>query len=59
MKPTTKRLVKKIFANICIALLILVYFGNTLAGQFSGQINSFLGTSTTQIVSKDGAESTE
>ena len=57
MKPSAKRLIKKIFANISIALLILVYFANSLAGQFSGQINSFLGTSTTQIVSTDGDDS--
>ena len=51
-----KRLLKKIFANVSIALLILVYFANSLAGQFAGQINSFLGTSTSQIVSADGSE---
>lgn len=54
MKPSAKRLVKKIFANVSIALLIVVYFANSLAGQFSGQINSFLKTSTTKIVSTDG-----
>ena len=51
-----KRLIKKIFANVSIALLILAYFANSLAGQFSGQINSFLGTSTSQIVSADGSD---
>ena len=51
-----KRLLEKILANISIALLILAYFANGLAGQFAGQINSFLGTSTSQIVSVDGSE---
>lgn len=56
MKPSTKRLIKKIFTNISVVLLVLVYFGNGLAGQFSGQINSFLHTSTSAIVSLDGSE---
>ena len=56
MKPSAKRLIKKIFANVSIALLILIYFANSLAGQFAGQINSFLGTSTSQIVSADGSD---
>ena len=50
------RLLKKVLCNICVALLILVYFANGLAGQFSGQINSFLGTSTTKIEYIDGDE---
>lgn len=56
MNASKKRLLKKIFANISIALLIVAYFGNSLAGQFSGQINSFLKTSTSKIVSADGSE---
>ena len=51
-----KRLLMKILANVSIALLILVYFANSLAGQFAGQINSFLGTSTTQMVSTGGGD---
>ena len=51
MKTSTKRLLLKILTNIFIALFILVYFANGIAGQFSGQINSFLGTSTSMIVS--------
>ena len=50
------RLLKKVLCNICVALLILVYFCNGLAGQFSGQINGFLGTSTTKIEYIDGGE---
>ena len=52
----SKRTLKKIFANISVGLLILVYFLNGLAGQFSGQINSFLRTSTTKVVNVGGAE---
>ena len=55
MRASKKRLLKKIFANISIGLLILIYFGNSIAGQFAGQINSFLGTSTSKIVTIDGA----
>ena len=58
MKSSKKRLIKKIFANISIALLILAYFGNGLAGQFSGQINSFLHTPTSAIVPIDGSGDT-
>lgn len=53
MKSSRKRLLKKIFANVTVGLLIVIFFGNSIAGQFSGQINSFLGTSTTQIVGDD------
>ena len=49
------RTLRKVFANISIALLIIAYFGNTLAGSFSGQINSFLGTSTTKIEYLEGS----
>lgn len=45
---------KKVFANIMVALLVLVYFGGTIANDFSGQINSFLGISTSKTISKDG-----
>jgi len=55
MKSSKKRLLKKIFANISVALLILAYFGNSIAGQFSGQINSFLRISTSKMVSATGA----
>ncbi len=51
-----KRVLLKVLTNILAALLILVYFGNIIAGQFSGQINSFLGISTSMIVPIDGAE---
>ena len=55
---SSKRLIKKIFANISVALFIVAYFGNMLAGQFSGQINSFLGTSTTKIEYLEGSDGT-
>ena len=50
MKSSKKRTLKKVFANVTVGLLIVAYFGNTIAGQFSGQINSFLGTSTSMTV---------
>lgn len=57
------RLLKKIFANISVGLLILAYFINGLAGQFAGQINGFLGTSATKVVNNendsDGSSSYE
>lgn len=53
---SSKRLWKKIFANVSIGLLVVVYFGGTIAGQFAGQINSFLGTSTTQIIGQEDGE---
>lgn len=56
MKSSRKRLLKKIFANVTVGLFIVAFFGNSIAGQFSGQINSFLGTSTTQIVGEDAGE---
>lgn len=59
MKSSKKRLLKKIFANVMIGLLIVVYFANTIAGQFSGQINSFLGTSTSMMVTEGGDDSGE
>ena len=52
------RTMRKVFANITVALLIIAYFGNSLAGQFSGQINSFLGTSTTKIEYLEGSDGT-
>lgn len=58
MKSSRKRLLKKIFANVTVGLLIVTFFGNSIAGQFSGQINSFLGTSTTKIVGQLDGEYT-
>ena len=52
------RTMKKIFANISVALLIIAYFGGALAGSFSGQINSFLGTSTSKIEYLEGSDGT-
>ena len=56
MNSSKKRTLKKVFTNISIALLIIAYFGNAIAGQFTAQINSFLGTSSSAIVSIDGSE---
>lgn len=56
MKSSTKRVLKKIFANVMVGLLVLVTFLNSLAGQFSGQINGFLGTSTSKIVGGEDGE---
>ena len=58
MKSSKKRTLKKLFANVTVGLLIVAYFGGTIAGQFSGQINSFLGTSTSMTVT-DGEDSGE
>lgn len=52
----SKRTLKKVLTNICVGLFILVYFLNGLAGQFAGQINSFLGTSTTRVESLGGED---
>ena len=52
MKSSKKRLLKKIFANVMVGLLIVVYFGNSIAGQFAGQINGFLGTATSVMVTE-------
>ena len=52
------RTMRKVLANIAVALMIIAYFGNTLAGSFSGQINSFLGTSTTKIEYLEGSDGT-
>ncbi len=49
MKPSKKRLLKKILTNVFVALLVIVYFGNGIAGSFAGQINSFLGLSTSRL----------
>ena len=46
---SSKRVWKKVFANVSVGLLIVAFFGNSIAGQFAGQINSFLGTSTSRI----------
>ena len=55
MKSSTKRTLKKVFTNIMVVLLVLVYFGNSIANEFAGQINSFLGISTSKMVNKDGS----
>lgn len=35
MKSSKKRTLKKVFANVTIGLLIVAYFGNTIAGQLT------------------------
>lgn len=53
MKPSTKRTLKKVFLNISAALLTITYVGNLIAAENAGQINAFLGTSTSQTVKID------
>lgn len=48
MKSKHKRLGKKIFTNIMAVLLVISYFAAGIANEFAGQINSFLGISTTR-----------
>lgn len=55
MRSSKKRTLKKIYTNITAVLLVIVYFAGTIANDFSGQINSFLGITTTQMVSEDGS----
>ena len=55
---SSHRTLKKVLTNVFVALMILSFFGNMLAGQFAGQINSFLGTSNSKIVNV-GSDSTE
>ena len=56
MKKT--RVIKKILTNVLVALLIVTFFANNIAGQFSGQINSFLNINTSILIKdqEDGAE---
>ncbi|MGM9537976.1 MAG: glycoside hydrolase family 3 C-terminal domain-containing protein [Candidatus Onthomonas sp.] len=56
MKKSNKRLWKKIFTNVMAALMIVSYFGSMIANEFAGQINSFLGISTTRTEQTDGGE---
>ncbi|MCD8022596.1 MAG: glycoside hydrolase family 3 C-terminal domain-containing protein [Lachnospiraceae bacterium] len=58
-KTKSRRTPKKIFTNVVAILLCLVYFANVLAGEYSGQVNAFLGTSTTKTVSKDGSDTSD
>lgn len=53
MKPSTKRTLKKVFLNVSAALLTIVYVGNMVAAENAGQINAFLGTSTSKTVKID------
>ncbi len=53
MKPSTKRTLKKVFLNISAALLTITYVGNMIAAENAGQINAFLGTSTSKTVKID------
>lgn len=53
MKPSTKRTLKKVFLNVSAALLTIAYVGNLVAAENAGQINAFLGTSTSKTVKID------
>ena len=44
----TPKLWKKIFTNIMAVLLVISFFAGNIASEFAGQINSFLGISTTR-----------
>ena len=48
MRSSKKRTLKKVLTNIFVVLLVLVYFGSSVASEFTGQINSFLGISTSK-----------
>ena len=53
MKPSTKRTLKKVFLNVSAALLTIAYVGNLVAAENAGQINAFLGTSTSKTIKID------
>ena len=53
MKPSTKRTLKKVFLNVSAALLTIAYVGSMVAAENAGQINAFLGTSTSKTVKID------
>lgn len=55
MQSSKKRTMKKIFTNIVVALLIFIIFSSSIANEFSGQINSFLGISTSKTLNTDGS----
>lgn len=44
------RIFKKILTNVLVALLMFFYFANSIAGQFSGQLNSFLNIETSVLI---------
>lgn len=48
-----KGLLKKILANVFVALFLFCFFASNIAGQFAGQINSFLNIETSVLVSDD------
>ena len=53
MKSTSKhRTLKKVFLNVTACLTALVVTGNIIANECEVQLNSFLGTSSTKIVTK-------
>ena len=54
MKSSPKRLLKKIFTNVMVILLVLTFFASNIANGFAGQINSFLGISTTRTEHLEG-----
>lgn len=52
------RTFKKILTNVLVALLIVTFFAYNIAGQFSGQINTFLNIDTSILI-KDQEDGTE
>ncbi len=59
MRVSKTRTRKKIFTNIMIVLLVLVVFASSIANEFSGQINSFLGISTSKTINSNGGDEAE
>lgn len=55
MKTSRSRLWKKIFTNIMAVLLVISFFAGTIANEFAGQINSFLGITTTRTEHSEGS----
>ncbi len=56
MKASKHRTLKKVLLNIVAVLCVLMITGNIIASANAVQIHSFLGTSPSKIVMKDGAE---
>lgn len=55
MKSSKRRTLKKVFLNVCVFVLSIVYIGNVIANENAAQINSTLGIVTSKTVNKDGS----
>ncbi len=47
------KIIKKPLTNVLVALLVLFFFAGSIAGQFSKQINTFLGIQTSIVVNDE------